>query len=358
MSKTIFFTGGGTAGHVVPNIPLIEHFHQHGWNVQYIGSEHGIEKDIINDVDISYHVIATGKLRRYFSWQNFIDPFKIMFGILQAWKILRKHKPEVIFSKGGFVAFPVVVAARWCGIPVVAHESDLTPGLANKLCFPFVKKICVTFAAGKKYFADSDKVVVTGTPIRESLFKGDASQAVKHCQFVAEKPCLLIIGGGSGANSINVAVREALPQLLAHYNIIHLCGKGKRDRTLSQPGYFQCEYAQDELADFYALADCVISRSGANSVYEILALKKPHIFVPLPLKSSRGDQIHNANHFAKQGVSRVINDEVLTADTLVSGIKDLFSQLPRIQQQLQACDIQSGTQAIVTTIEQQAVLQE
>jgi len=251
-----------------------------------------------------------------------------------------------VFSKGGFVAFPVVFAAWVLRIPVVAHESDLTPGLANRLSFPLVKTICVTFEAGAQYFKNSEKVQVTGTPLRDELFQGDAAEGRRIAELTTDKPCLLFIGGGSGSGVINKALREALPSLLSHYQIIHICGPGKLLPELKQAGYFQLEYALSELPHLYACADVVISRSGANSVYEILALKKPHIFIPLSMQASRGDQIHNANYFAKQGLSRVIDEEQLTPARLTTEIDACFNELDAVKQRLSACVIQSGTPSI------------
>jgi len=349
--NSIVFTGGGSAGHVTPNIDLIKRLLEEGWEVKYIGSYDGMEKNIIEQLPIKYFGISTGKLRRYKSWQNFIDPFRILKGIFQSVILLRKIKPKVLFSKGGFVAFPSVFAAWLCRVPVIVHESDMSPGLANKLSFPFASKICLTFEASKKYFSRQEKLCITGTPIRKELFNGDEEKARTLCQFDSNKPCLLVIGGGQGAESINTVVRQSLDRLTVNYSIIHLCGKGKLDKALEgRQDYFQLEYANQELADFFALSKLVISRSGANSVYELLALKIPHIFIPLSRKASRGDQIENANYFAGKGVSVILEEEKLTVNSLCEQIHQTFSQLETIKEKLDVLDVQSASDQIITLI--------
>ena len=350
-TKHIVFTGGGTAGHVTPNVALIEALNPNEWKIDYIGSEDGVEKRIISELNIPYHAIKSGKLRRYFSWNNLLDPVYILWGIIQSFFLLRRLKTDIVFSKGGFVAFPVVVGAWFNGIPIIAHESDFSPGLANRLCFPFVDKICVTFAAGKDYFKGSPKVEVTGTPIRKALFAGDRDRGLALCGFDIYKLCLLVIGGSQGAEAINKAVREALPELTQSFQVIHLCGKGKVDESLQgTPNYCQFEYANEELADLFAASDLVVSRAGANSVYEILALQKPHILIPLSAKVSRGDQIHNATYFEKQGISTVINEEDLSAKTLIAAVDRVKSKQIEIIAAIQSLHIESATNKIISLL--------
>ncbi|KTC85419.1 undecaprenyldiphospho-muramoylpentapeptide beta-N-acetylglucosaminyltransferase [Legionella drozanskii] len=355
MNPRIVFTGGGTAGHVIPNLPLIEALQDEGWQVDYIGSEDGVEKGIISPLNISYHAVQSGKLRRYFSWQNFLDPFKIFLGIGQAYYLLRKLKTNVVFSKGGFVAFPIVFAAWLNRIPVIAHESDMSPGLANRLSFPFVNKICVTFAAAKQHFKNhQEKVEITGTPIRQELFNGSKEAGLALCGFKADKPCLLVVGGSQGSMRLNKVVRDALPSLIEHYQIIHLCGKGKLDASLqSQGDYCQLEYANKELADLLAAADVVVSRAGANSVYEILALQKPHILIPLSIQVSRGDQIQNARYFQKLGISQVLDDDTLTVELFLQAINEVNQNKDEIIKKIKALSIQSATLKIVALIKEQ-----
>ena len=358
MMPSIVFTGGGTAGHVAPNMPLIREFSHKGWDVAYIGSAQGIEKEMIQPLGIPFHAVSSGKLRRYLSIKNFLDPFKIVLGILQCFFLLYKLKPAIVFSKGGFVAFPVVVGAWLNRIPVVAHESDMSPGLANRLCFPFVNKICLTFDAGKKHFKEQGKIVVTGTPIREQLFHGISSRGLELCGFNAQKPCLLVIGGSLGAGSINRSIREALPKLIETYQVIHICGKGKVDTTLNAVGgYKQFEYVNEDLADLFAAASVVVSRAGANSLYEILALGKPHVLIPLSAQVSRGDQIQNAKYFQGLGISRVIDDSSLNADTLLATLNDLTLNKSDIDNKIKALNIKSATDQIVVIIEEQAHVQ-
>lgn len=352
MKPSIVFTGGGTSGHVTPNLALIEVLKEN-WQIGYIGSAEGIEKDITSEFKIPFYPISTGKLRRYFSWKNFTDPLRIMYGIGQSYFILRKLKANIVFSKGGFVGFPVVVAAWLNRIPVISHESDMTPGLANRLSFPFTNKLCVTFAATEKHIKEKAKVEVTGTPIRSELFQGSKEKGLALCGFSNNKPCLLMMGGGQGSSYLNGILREALDNLLISYQVIHLCGKGKIDESLqSKEGYCQFEYVNQELADLMAAAELVISRSGANSLCEILALEKPHVLIPLSAKKSRGDQIQNARYFKEQGISRVIAEEELDKENLIAAIDEVYVNRDEIIEKMQALNIQSATTKIISLIEE------
>lgn len=314
----ILFTGGGTAGHVTPNIALIEKFQAQNWEIGYVGSKNSIEKQLIEKINIPFYEIPTGKLRRELTLNNLLTPFKVISGIFSAAKLITKLKPQVVFSKGGFVSFPVVVGAWLNRIPVIMHESDITPGLANRLSFPFVKKICVTFPECAPYFKHDSRVIVTGTPLRSSLLQGKAQKGLALCGFNTEKPVLLVMGGSQGSELINKTIRDALPQLLTQYQIIHICGKGKINPEKNNiASYKQFEYVNEELADLLACTSIVICRAGSNSIYELLALKKRHILVPLA-KASRGDQIVNAKHFEELGISLVIDENKLTTETLLT----------------------------------------
>lgn len=350
---SIMFTGGGTAGHVTPNIPLIKTLRSEGWTVAYIGSKQGPEKTLISRMGIAFHGISSGKLRRYFSWQNFIDPFKVLIAIAQAWRILRREKVDVLFSKGGFVAFPVVFAAWLRRIPVITHESDFSPGLANRLSLPFAKKICLTFDASKKHLSNPERAVVTGTPIREGLDGGIQVTGRELCGFHSQRPIVLVMGGSLGAQHINETVRKALPQLLKRYQVIHLCGKGKVDHALTTEGYAQFEYLDEELADVFAASDMVVSRSGANAVYELMALAKPHILIPLSAKASRGDQVQNAAYFEKLGASVVLNDEDLSASRLLECLYRLEENKAHYSKAMEHLQIHSATEAIIAIIKEQ-----
>lgn len=324
MSKKIVLTGGGTAGHVTPNIALLPHLKNKGYEISYMGSYDGIEKKLIADYDIPYYGISTGKLRRYFDPKNFTDPFRVIKGFGEAKKILKEIKPDVVFSKGGFVSVPVVRAAAALKIPCIIHESDMTPGLANKLCIPVAKKICCNFPETLNHLPEG-KAVLTGSPIREELSKGNKLAAYEVCGFTANKPVIMVIGGSLGSVAINKAVREALPSLLNDFQVVHICGKEKIDNLLlTTKGYHQFEYLKAELKDIFAMADLVISRAGANAICEILALKKPNLLIPLPAGSSRGDQILNAASFEAQGYSMVISEDDLTKELLVSKVQELY----------------------------------
>ena len=311
----IVFTGGGSAGHVTANIALIERFLQARWSIFYIGSQTGMERQLITKLGIKYYPIATGKLRRYFSWKTPVDCCRIIICIVQAWFICRQLKPQILFSKGGFVAFPAVIGAWLNRIPIVSHESDVTPGLANKLIFPFATKLCVNFDATKIYFKNSNKIVVSGTPLRQKLY-GDAKLGYEFCGFTPKKKTLLVIGGSFGAEKINVIVSELLPDILADFQVAHICGAGKIDANCNYPGYKQFAYLDDVLGDVLACVDLVISRAGANALYELLVLHKPNILIPLGTSVSRGDQIANAEYAVAHGFSQLLMEENLTAKIL------------------------------------------
>ena len=320
--KKIVLTGGGTAGHVTPNIAIIPTLKEMGYDISYIGTYNGIEKKLIEEIGIPYYGISSGKLRRYFDLKNFTDPFRILKGYFQAKKLIKKLKPDVVFSKGGFVTVPVVFAASKKKIPIVIHESDMTPGLANKLALPKATKICCNFPETKKMF--EGKATVTGTPIRAELFTGDKEKAKKFCGFKDDKPTILIVGGSTGSVAINTAIWEVLDELLKTYNVIHICGKDKTDSKYNgKEGYAQFEYVKSELSDLFTLADIVISRAGANAICELLALKKLNILIPLSLKASRGDRILNAESFQKSGYSYVIDEENLNKDTLLKALTEI-----------------------------------
>lgn len=345
--KRIVLTGGGTAGHVTPNIALLPHLQKLGYDIQYIGSYDGIEKKLIEELGISYHGIASGKLRRYFDIKNFSDPFRVAKGFFQAKKLLKQLNPDIIFSKGGFVTVPVVQAAKTQHIPVIIHESDMTPGLANRLALPAASKVCCNFPETISHLPEG-KAIVTGSPIREELRHGNRLAALQFCGFTAEKPVLLIIGGSLGSVAVNQAIRGILPELLKSFQVIHLCGKGNLEESLNgTPGYVQYEYIKKELADLFALADIVVSRAGANAICELLELRKPNLLIPLSAAASRGDQILNAASFQKQGFSVVLQEEELTPDLLLSNILNLYENR---QTYITAMDKSNASDAVNTII--------
>ncbi len=352
--KQIIFTGGGTAGHVMVNMAIIPEFIKDGWDVDYIGSKTGIEKELIATIEgVTYHPISTGKLRRYFSKENFKDPFKVLKGTLQAYRIIGKKKPAVIFSKGGFVSVPVLVAAKMRGIPAVIHESDYTPGLANKLAMPFAKKILATFPETMKYLPEK-KAEWIGAVVREELFNGNRKKGYELTGLDSRKNVLLIMGGSAGSKKINDAIREGLDELLSDFHIIHICGKGLVDDSIHRKGYVQYEYVQDELKDFLAITDLVCSRAGANAIFEFLALHKPMLLIPLSLQASRGDQIVNAQSFAKQGYAKVLEEENVTKSTLIQSLKDLRQQKYDIKDKMNEYKVSEAKQKVMDIILEQA----
>lgn len=326
--QTIILTGGGTAGHVSLNEAIIPSLIKEGYEVHYIGSYDGIEKELIgnNFPEITYHSISSGKLRRYFSVKNFTDPFRVLYGISQAFAIIRKVKPAVIFSKGGFVSVPVVMAAKLANVPVVVHESDVTPGLANKLALPFASHIFTVFKETMQHLPN-DKATCTGSIIRQQLFEGSREKGLVLCQFEqTSKKVLLVMGGSLGSVVLNEALRMNLTDLLVDYNIIHLCGKGNVDTSLTAlQGYKQFEYVTTELPDLLHAADYIVSRAGSNSIFEFLALRKPMLLIPLSASKSRGDQILNANLFKKQKFAHVLEEEALTKQSFSEALRYLVA---------------------------------
>lgn len=349
--KRIILTGGGTAGHVTPNIALLPRLRELHYDIHYIGSYNGIEKELIAKQQIPYHGISSGKLRRYFSLKNFTDPFRVLKGFNEANHLIKTLKPDVIFSKGGFVSVPVVIAGKRNHIPVIIHESDMTPGLANRISIPSAYKVCCNFPETLKALPE-DKAVLTGSPIRQELLTGDPEKARAFCGFTDNKPVILVIGGSLGATAVNQAVRAILPELLKEFQVIHLCGKGKLDTSLSNlEGYVQFEYIQDELRHLFALSDIVISRAGANAICELLALQKPNILIPLSASASRGDQILNARSFERQGFSKVLEEETLTNELLLKSIRELYENRSQYVTAMQRSAQQSPIETIIQLIE-------
>ena len=350
MHKTIVMTGGGSAGHVIPHIALLPLLQSQGYKIHYIGSISGIEKQIIEKTGLNYHAIHSGKLRRYFSMKNFSDPFKILAGYFEAARVLKKIKPDVVFSKGGFVSVPVVFAARRRKIPVVLHESDFTPGLANRLCIPRAQKICVSFEDTLAHLP-AGKGVYTGTPIRTELFTGEKQRGLELMGFSGQKPVLLIMGGSLGAQAINEAVDACLQKLLTHYDIAHIRGAGAcKDHLNGLKGYNQYEFISENLEHVFAAADFMLSRAGANAVFEILALKKPALLIPLPKSASRGDQILNARYFEKKGYAKLLYQESMTPDTLYTSLMELFAAKQGYILACQKADANNSAHLIVQEI--------
>lgn len=352
--KRIVLTGGGTAGHVTPNIALLPRLKELGYDIHYIGSYDGIEKKLIEEMGIPYYGISSGKLRRYFDVKNFTDPFRVLKGYGEAKKILKKLKPDVLFSKGGFVAVPVVLAAKHCHIPAIIHESDMTPGLANKLAIPSATKVCCNFPETLAHLP-KEKAVLTGSPIRQELRQGNKLAALKFCGFSADKPVLMVIGGSLGSANVNAAIRGILPDLLQTFQVIHLCGKGKMDPSLNHTeGYVQYEYIKEELADLFALSDVVVSRAGANAICELLDLRKPALLIPLGSNASRGDQILNAQSFKSQGFCEVLTEEELTPQLLLDKILKLYASRADYIQAMEKSKLSNAVETITDLIEEVA----
>lgn len=346
--RTIMLTGGGTAGHVTPNIALVPKLKEAGFNIHYVGTKNSIEEKLVKECGgITYHSISSGKLRRYFSLKNLTDPFRVVKGFFEAKRIIKTVKPDIVFSKGGFVSVPVVMAASGKA-PIVTHESDYSPGLANKINARFAKKVCVTFEDTLKYVGK--KGIHTGTPVRAALFCGNRELGAKITEIGSEKPVVLVMGGSLGAVAVNEAVRGALDGLLKDFNIIHLCGKGKVDESIKRKGYVQYEYANEELPHYMALADIVISRSGANAIFEFLALKKPSVLIPLPKSTSRGDQILNASYFERKGFAVMLEQETLTAQKLQDTVRKLYDNRQKYIENMEKSNAHNGLEPVFSVI--------
>ena len=349
--KKIILTGGGTAGHVTPNLALLPALREEDFEIHYIGSYNGIERRLIEAASIPYDGISSGKLRRYFDLKNFSDPLRVLKGYFEARKLMKKYKPDIVFSKGGFVAVPVVLAAKHYKVPVIIHESDMTPGLANKICIPAASKVCCNFPETLKYLPE-DKAVLTGSPIREELLHGDRLAGLQYAHLSADRPVILIIGGSLGSVTVNQAVRGILPQLLKTYQVIHICGKGNLDESLiDTEGYVQYEYVDAPLKHLFAAADVVISRAGANSICELLALRKPNLLIPLSAAASRGDQILNADSFARQGFSKVLKEEDLSDKALSTAVFDLYKNRETYINAMEKSSLSNAVETITSLIE-------
>lgn len=344
--KKIVLTGGGTAGHVTPNIALLDRLKEEGFEVHYIGSKEGIEKQLIENLGIPYYGISSGKLRRYFSLKNFTDPFRVLKGCAEAKKLMKQIKPDVCFSKGGFVTVPVVRAAAKCKVPVVSHESDMTPGLANRIGMRYATRICCNFP--ETLSGLGTKGIHTGTPIRKELFTGSSEAGRSFVGFTSEKPLLLVVGGSTGAVRVNEAVRKILPALLEDFCVVHLCGKGKVDESYNGiEGYVQIAYCDKEMKDLFAAADIVISRAGANAICELLALRKPNLLIPLSAEASRGDQILNAASFERQGFSMVMQESEITEESLLAAVKKLYQERDSFVDNMRKSETSDATEMIV-----------
>ena len=348
--KKIILTGGGTAGHVTPNLALVPALREAGYEIEYIGGKAGIEKELAEREGLPYHAVSSGKLRRYPSLKNAADALRVIKGVGGALRALGKTKPDVIFSKGGFVTVPVAIAGYLRKIPVVIHESDLTPGLANKIALRFAAVVCVSFPETLNH-VNKNKAALTGPPIRRGLTAGDRQKGLKLCGFSGKKPVLLVMGGSLGSVRLNEALRSALPRILPDFDAAHVCGKNNRSASAETPGYAQFEYLQQELFDLMAACDVVVSRAGANAVFEFLTLKKPALLIPLSKNASRGDQIQNAESFRNQGFAEVLQEEDLCAESLSTAISGLYANREKYIEAMSKSPAKNGVDEIVGIIE-------
>ncbi|MBA59547.1 MAG: undecaprenyldiphospho-muramoylpentapeptide beta-N-acetylglucosaminyltransferase [Gammaproteobacteria bacterium] len=347
----VLFTGGGTAGHVIPNIAIIDHLVLEGYEVGYVGEKGGIEEGLITKLCIPFFQINAGKVRRYFSISNFLDPFKVIVGIFQGLLICLKEKPNLVFSKGGYVSIPLVISAWILRIPVIAHESDVSPGLANKIASKFCRKICLTFESTLKYVPHG-RGLVTGTPVRESLFRGNADRGRKYLGLRGRRPILLVFGGSKGAMILNQLLRNVLEQVLSECDVVHITGLGNLELRIDKPGYVQKEFVDEEFGDVMAASSAVVSRAGANSLYELLALKKPHLLIPLSEKASRGDQVENAKTFYDIGLSRFIEEDTLSEENFLAEIIELLRTRNDITEKMASFEIPDAVTLITKVIKQ------
>ena len=307
----------------MPNLAVIEELKKHkNVEILYIGSKRGPERAMVEKTGVEFKSIACGKFRRYFSFNNFLDGFRIPIGILQAGQILKKFNPDVVFSKGGYVSFPVAIMAGFLKIPLICHESDVHPGIANRYCVRFAKKICISFEMSRSFFKKyAKKVVLTGNPIR--ILEGDKNRGFRFSKLDDRKPILLIMGGSQGALQINDLLTESLDKLLKEFQIVHIRGRGNLDLSLHRKGYVQYEYVDKEIGDIYAMSDIVVSRGGANSLAELAMLKKKAVIVPLGSHASRGDQVDNARNFVEDYGWQVLTGDINAGD-FIRAINEAF----------------------------------
>ncbi len=345
--KKIIFTGGGSAGHVTPNLSIIEKIKDE-FEIHYIGSKFGIEKEIIDKYKfITYHPITTVKLERKFTLKNMLIPFKLLKGIYDSKKIINKLKPSIIFSKGGFVSVPVAISGKLKKVPIIAHESDYTMGLANKLIYKFCNIMCFTFEDTYKNY--KNKGLFTGTPLRDKIFKGNKIKVLHKFQTNEKLPNLLVFGGSLGAKAINDVVFSSINDLCKNFNVFHIVGKNNINKQINISNYYQFEFV-DNIEDFFDTADIVMSRAGSNSIFELCAKNLPMLLIPLPLSSSRGDQILNASYLQKKNLCITLPQEELNQKTLLNNLNALYKNKNYYIQNLKNEPNFNGTEKIVELI--------
>lgn len=341
--KVLVMTGGGTAGHVLPCLALLPFLKSFFTEIHFIGSNSGYEKKLVGDSAI-YHGIDAVKLSR--GGKNILKafgvPFKLAKAKRQAAALLRQIRPDAIFSKGGYVALPVVLAAKKHP-HIFMHESDMTLGLANRLSRRRCKYLFTSFDT-----IESDDAIHTGAPIRQSIYYGSREDAVKKYGLGARRPCLLVVGGSSGAKAINDIVLGCLNELCARFDVLHITGEKLATGT-ERAGYKAIGYT-DKIEDCYALADFVLSRGGSGALFELMALKKPTLIVPLPKGASRGDQIDNAEYFCKRGAALILKQEQMTAGSLLSSLDKLIASKAALKDGMSSLGRIDGTRKIAQII--------
>jgi len=317
--KIIVLTGGGTAGHIMPNLALLPELQKEFDKIYYLGAKNSMEEKIILEYkNIEFISIPTTKLIRKLTLKNLLIPFKLINSINKTKKILKQIKPDVIFCKGGFVSVPVAIAGKQCKIPVVSHESDLSMGLANKIILKFANKVCTSFEDTAKI---SNKCICTGTPIRQQIFNGNKQNILSKFKPDINKPTILFFGGSLGSKKINTLVENSIDELIKKYNVLHIIGKGNKN-NITKPNYYAVEFA-GSIENFFASADIVICRGGANSLFELLALKKPMLIIPLSKAESRGDQLENAEYFKNHYHAEVLQESEATTTTLLNKLNNI-----------------------------------
>lgn len=350
--QLIVCTGGGTAGHVLPLLPVIDQLKARGYEVLYIGSRDGPERELVGRQGIAFVAIPADKLRRYASWRTLAMPFNVLRGIWAAVRLLHRRRPDLVLSKGGFVAVPVVIAAAALRVPIVAHESDVSPGLTNRITRPLARKLCVTLSpevTGRPLHA---KEVVTGLPVRARFFCAEPRLAEAEFRLEPAVPLIVAFGGSSGSSAINQVVRAALSRLTGRFQMVHICGRGQVQTDLESGRYRQVESVAEGMPDLLARADVIVSRAGMTTLYEILTLRKSAVVIPLPLAASRGDQIENAALLQPLGLLGVLEQERLTAETLIAAIHEAFDAREARRAAIERMHFVDGTQGVVRVVEE------
>lgn len=342
---TIVLTGGGTAGHVTPHLALLPYLKKDFDKIYYIGSFGGMEKNIIANTGVKYYSVPCVKLIRKFTFKNLAIPFTLCKGVSEAGKILDELKPDVIFSKGGYVALPVVLAAKKRRVPVICHESDYTVGLANKISARYCEKVLTSFPSAAESLKNG---VCVGAPLKNSLFTAEKAGSLKIFGLTDGKPVILVTGGSLGAKAINDCIRGTLDDLLEKYRVLHICGKGNLS-GIKKSGYCEIEFT-DKMENAFACADICVSRAGSNTVFEMASLKKPMLLIPLPKGVSRGDQILNARYFEHKGLAKVLLQENLTPATLVRAVDGLFRDRPKFAETFKTHPVKNAASDIAAIL--------